>query len=80
MKVTEVNYLLLIYYGTVIFFTKIIDNVEGGYWSQKHGLLPIDNEDGSNHLIYNPARANQNYFDGTVIYKNGSIFLWVKRR
>lgn len=53
---------------------------KGGNWSQKHGLLPVDNVDGSNHLIYNPERANQNYFNGVVNYNNGGIFLWVKRR
>lgn len=31
------------------------------------------------HLIYNPARAIQNYF-GVVNYDDGGIFLWRKSR
>jgi len=61
---------------------------KGGYWSQKHGSSSVENVDGSVHLIKNPARANQNYgsqyYKGTYLgdlnYRNGGIFLWVKRK
>ena len=51
---------------------------KGGLWSQKHGLLFVENFDGSHKIIYNPAKANHNY--GNVNYNNGGILLWVRKR
>ena len=50
---------------------------KGGLWSQKHGISYVTNVDASNHLIKNPAKANNNY--GTVNYKDGGVFLWVRK-